>query len=188
MYLPPWYWWPSMTLVLRTHVDPIDMAEPLREAVQRVDPSQPVFNVRTMDQVVTRNTAPPRLQAALLTAFALLTLLLWAVGVAGVVTYTVTRRTTDLALRMALGARLGQMMWAASRNGLTACCAGLLFGLSGAYAFGQILSSVLYEMRPDDPATFVLVAAIELSVAVAACLIPAWRISRFDLSSALRNN
>ena len=139
-----------------------------------------------MEQIVGSSAEGQRTQTMLLTAFAALALLLGAVGVAGVVAYTVERRTKDLAVRLALGATQAQAMRNAARGGLTASGLGLALGLLGAWLLNRWLATLLFQMRPDDPLTFGFVSIILLAVAGAACWFPAQRASHIDPAIALR--
>jgi putative ABC transport system permease protein len=176
----------ALTLAVRTSVDPASLAKPLRDLVQRLDPEQPVFNIRTMDRIVETNAERSRLQTTLLAAFACLALLLGTVGVAGVVAYTIERRTPELALRLALGATPAQAMHNSARGGLTSSCIGLVLGLLGAWGLSRSLSTLIYEVRPHDPITFTGVGALLLAVAVTACWLPARRAIRIDPATALK--
>ena len=187
---PAMYFMPAflstLTLTVRTAGDPAALARSLREAVQRIDPAQPIFNVRTMDEILEANSERSRLQTTLLVSFASLALLLGAIGIAGVVAYSVERRTPELALRLALGATPGAAMRNAANGGLSASLLGLVAGLIGAWVLSRSLASVLYKVRPDDPLTFAGVAIILLGVAVTACLLPARRATRIDPAAALK--
>jgi putative ABC transport system permease protein len=176
----------TLTLAIRTAVDPATLSNSLRETVLRIDPELPLFSVRTMDQILEANAASPRLQTALLSAFALLAVLLGSVGVAGVVAYSVEQRRAELALHLALGATPAQAMRNAARGGLIASVLGLVLGLLGAWGLSQSLSSLLYEIRPDHPPTFAIVAAALFCVALISCWLPARRATRIDPASALR--
>jgi len=141
-----------------------------------------------MDRIVETNAERSRLQTTLLAAFACLALLLGAVGVAGVVAYTVERRAPELALRLALGATPAQAMRNAAGGAMTTSCIGLVFGLLGAWGLSRSLSTFLYEVRPHDPATFAGVGGVLLSVAVISCWLPARRASRIDPAAALKES
>jgi putative ABC transport system permease protein len=185
MYFRPFFL-STLTVVVRTTSEPEDLARALRETVKRIDPAQPVFNIRTMDAVLEANAERSRLQTILLTSFAGLALLLGALGVAGVVAYTVERRAPELALRLALGATPAAAMRKAARGGLSASMIGLLLGLLGAWGLSRSLSSALYKVRPDDPSTFAVVAIVLIGVASLACWIPARRAARIDPAAALK--
>jgi putative ABC transport system permease protein len=187
MYFPfTRFLWPTMTLVVRAHGDPALLGRAVREAVLRVDPNQPVFDIRTMRSVVTASAAEPRLNAVLLTSFAAIALLLAGVGVAGVIAYSVTQRTPELAVRQALGASPRQAMQHVMRGGLTMCLAGIAAGAAGAWALGHLLSGLLFGVEAQDPVTFVLTGTVLLGIAAMACWLPARRATRIDPALALR--
>jgi putative ABC transport system permease protein len=185
MYFPPAFL-STLTLTVRTASDPAQLTRTLRETVQRIDPAQPVFNVRTMDAILEADTARSRLQTTLLVSFASLALFLGAVGIAGVVAYSIERRTPELALRLALGATPAAAMRAAANGGLNASILGLVVGLIGAWGLSRSLGTVLYKVRPDDPLTFAGVSIVLLGVAAAACWLPARRATRIDPAVALK--
>jgi putative ABC transport system permease protein len=185
MYFEPFFL-STLTLVVRTTSEPEDLARALRETVKRIDPAQPLFNVRTMDAVLDANAERSRLQTILLMSFAGLALLLGALGIAGVVAYSVERYTPELALHLALGATPATAMRKAASGGLSASTIGLLLGLLGAWALSRSLSAALYQVRPDDPSTFAVVAIVLIGVASLACWIPARRAARIDPATALK--
>ena len=188
MYLPPtWYLWPTMNLVVRSPLETSAVAAALRQTVARIDPAQPLFAIRTLDEVVASNAARPRLHTGLMASFALLALVLGAVGVFGVVSYAVARRTPELALRLALGASPGQVVRELMRTGVWLCGLGLLLGTGGALLLGRFLSSLLYQVRPDDPFTFAAVGTTLLLVTLLASWLPARRAVRIDPAAALRS-
>jgi predicted permease len=187
MYYPPPPGWSARSVVIRTTVPPGNLTSSLRDVVKRIDPHQPLFDVRTMDRIIESNADRPRIQTTLLTAFAALALVLGAVGIAGVVGYTVERRSRDLAVRLALGATRTQAMGNASRGALIASFTGLGLGLLGAWKLSQWLTSMLFQVRPDDPITFAAVAATLIAVSLAACWLPARRAARIDPAIALKH-
>jgi putative ABC transport system permease protein len=187
MYIRPFFL-ATLTLAVRTTGEPAALTHDLRETVRRLDPDQPVFNVRTMDAVLEANAERSRLQTSLLTAFACLALLLGAVGIAGVVAYTVERRAPDLAVRLALGATPAVAMRSAARGGLIASVVGLIAGLLGASSLSGLLENILFEVRPNDFETFAVVAIVLLAVAVLACWVPARRVSHIDPVAALKRD
>src|SRR5262249_34841354 len=158
----------------------------LRDTVRRIDRSQAVFAVRTMDELVEANADRSRLQTTPLTAFACLALLLGSVGVAGVVAYSVERRTPELALRLALGSTPRQAMRNAASGALISSFVGLGLGLIGAWGLSQPLSALLYGVPPHDLTTFIAVGGALLAVAVVACWLPARRATRIDPAAALK--
>jgi putative ABC transport system permease protein len=185
MYFMPFYL-STLTLAVRTTGNPADLAHALRDAVRGIDPAQPLFNVRTMDAILDANSERSRLQTTLLTVFAGLALLLGAIGVAGVVAYSVERLAPDLAVRLALGATPAAAVINAARRGLTAAATGLVLGLGAAWGLGRPLSNLLYKIRPDDPLTFGGVAIVLLGVAGLAAWLPARRAARIDPAAALK--
>ena len=128
----------------------------------RLDPAQPIFDVRPLEDLLDTNSAPQRLNAFLTSSFALLALALGAVGVAGVVSYSVIRRTPEMAIRMALGATPKRVVRSVTASGLRVCLIGLVAGLAGASVLGRLMARLLYQVRPDDPVIFGAVAAVLL--------------------------
>ncbi|HET9220746.1 MAG TPA: ABC transporter permease [Terriglobia bacterium] len=191
MYFPPLYGPRTLTLAVRTTASPAAITGALRAAVKRIDPAQPLFDIRTMDRIVDDSADRPRLQTTLLTAFAMLALLLGAVGVAGVVAYTVERRAPELAVRLALGSTTGQAMLTAARGGLFASAIGLVMGLAIAWGLSRYWSDLLFQMyqvRPDAPWTFAGVGTALLAVTLLAALLPARRATLIDPAVALRKD
>jgi putative ABC transport system permease protein len=157
----------------------------VRREVQRLDPDQPVFTVQTIDQMMAQATWPYRVFGSLFAIFALIALVLSAVGLYAVMAYSVTQRTAEIGVRMALGADRRRVSWLVLRHGLVQLAIGLSLGLSGAYALSQVLREVLV-VTPRDPPTFASITILLTAVAIAACLIPAHRASRIDPLVALR--
>jgi predicted permease len=188
MYFPPAYGARTLTLAVRTAADPAAMAAALRAAVKRIDPAQPLFDIRTVDSVLETSADRPRLQTTLLTGFAMLALILGAVGIAGVVAYTVERRTPDLAVRLALGATAAQAMWHAARGTLLASAIGLLVGLAAALGLSRYWSTLLYGVQPDDPLTFAGVGTTLLAITLLATWLPARRATLIDPVIALKKD
>lgn len=185
VYVPAW---PlrDFSVTLRAHGDSTQMTTALRRAVARLDPAQPVFDTLPLEDLRDADAARPRLNAFLTASFALLALALGAVGVAGMVSYAVVRRTPEMAIRMTLGATTGQVVRAVTANALRVCLIGLGAGLAGAVALGRAASQLLYQVRPGDPAILGAVAAALLGAALLASWLPARRIARIDPVSALR--
>jgi putative ABC transport system permease protein len=187
MYFPSTYFlWPTMTLVVRSHGDPATLARSVREVVAKIDPNQPLFDVRSMRSIVSEHAAEPRLNAVLLTSFAALALLLAGVGVAGVIAYAVVQRTPELAMRQALGATPRQAMQHVMGSGMRMCLLGIAIGGAAALALGRTLSGVLFGIDAQDPATFAATGAALLAIALVACWLPARRATRIEPSLALR--
>jgi predicted permease len=176
----------SAALLIRSRVDPTAMMNAVRREVQAVDPDQPVFTVQTIDQVMAQATWPYRIFGSLFAVFALIALVLSAVGLYAVMAYSVTQRTAEIGVRMALGAERRQISWLILRRGLAQVGVGLALGLAGAYGLSQVLTELLAGISPTDPVTFATITVLLAGVAAAACLIPARRATRVDPLVALR--
>ena len=174
------------TVIVRTRVDPLTIAAAVRATVYAIDPDLSVAELGTMAQIVARSAAAPRFRTLLLGAFAALALLLAAIGIYGVVSYSVSQRTRELAIRSALGARAGTLVGTVVRDGLAPVALGLLLGLTGALALSPVLAAVLFGVTTKDPLVFLVVPAILLFVALIATLAPAYRATRADPMTVLR--
>jgi putative ABC transport system permease protein len=177
--------WPTMTVVVRTETD-IPVAAVLRKVVGGADPQLAVFNVRTMKTLLDNGSAQPRVTAWLVGLFAILALVLAAIGVYGVLAYLVTQRTREIGLRIALGARPGSVLGLVIGHSLRLSLAGVALGVAGAVMLGPAIESQLYGVKPRDPATLVIVPLALLFVAVLASYIPARRATQVDPLTALR--
>ncbi len=174
-------------VMVRSALPPASVMDSIRRAVSAVDPDQPVFNLRTVDQMLRQSMWPYRVFGSLFAFFALIGLLLSAVGLYAVVAYSVTQRTQEIGVRMALGAQGRQVTWMILRRGLIQLSLGLALGLAGGYFAAKALpSQILVQTKPTDPATFIAIAAILTIVAIAACILPARRAMRVDPLVALR--
>jgi predicted permease len=176
----------SATLVIRTTTAPSGMALPAQQAIAGIDPGLAVANVLTMDQILGQSTIGASFDATLLLAFAVISLVLAAVGLFGVLSYIVAQRKAEIGIRIALGAQRPQVMRLMLRDGLQPALSGLVIGLIAATAVGQLIRSMLYGTRALDPAVYVVVSATLLITAILACALPAWRASRLDPMTALR--
>ncbi|MGC2090798.1 MAG: FtsX-like permease family protein, partial [Candidatus Acidiferrales bacterium] len=176
----------SANFIARTSADPAVMLPALRRAVWSEDKNAPITEVETMDQMVASDIAEPRFQAILLGSFGALGLLLSIVGIYGVISYGVTQRTREIGVRMALGAQPANVLRMVIREGMLLAAAGIIGGIAGALALGRVLQSLLFEVKPTDPATLISVAVVLALVALAACYIPARRAMRVDPMVALR--
>jgi predicted permease len=174
------------SLVVRSSYDVTQLALPIQQIIQQMDRDLPLSNILTMDQLIGRNTMDESFNAALLMAFAVLSLVLAAVGLFGVLSYIVAQRTTEIGIRIALGAQREQVMRLMLGDGLRPAIFGLLLGLIASAGVTRLIQSMLYGTSPFDPLVFVLVAVMLLLVAAAACALPAWRASRLDPMQALR--
>ena len=178
--------WQSMVLVAKTKVEPASMAAPIRQQVWAIDKNQPVFAVHTMREVRAISLALYSFSSVMLSIFAGLALLLAAIGIYGVMSYAVTQRTQEIGIRMALGARVRDVLKLVVRNGMSLAVIGVLVGLAGAYALTRLLASLLVGVTPTDVMTFSIVTFGLLVVALLACYIPARRATKVDPLVALR--
>jgi putative ABC transport system permease protein len=176
----------GMTLTIGTEGDPRRLIEAVRAEVRALDPTMPVSQVQTLDDVLSTSLAQPRFGAVLLGAFAALALGLAVVGIHGVLAYSVSQRTGEIGIRLALGARAGQVVGLVVRQGFVAALAGVLAGTILAWYLADLLSGLLYGVEAQDPATFATVPALLLAVAVVACWLPAVRAARVRPAAALR--
>jgi putative ABC transport system permease protein len=176
----------TMTVVLRTTREPASLVARLRAAVREGDPSIPLDQVRTLDDWLVETVASPRLTTIIAEAFAAIAVLLAALGIYGVVAYSVGQRTPEFGLRMAVGATKRDLVKLVLRGGLRSAVIGTCLGLAGAFALSRVIASLLYEVRPDDPLTFVTAAALLVAIALLACYVPARRAARVDPLVALR--
>jgi putative ABC transport system permease protein len=177
----------SMSIVLRTEVEPLGVVRAARNEVAAIDKNLSIYNVKTLDQYLSDSVAVPQFISLMLGIFAGAALLLAAVGLYGVVSYSVTQRTHEIGIRMALGAKRLDVLSMVVRQGLVLTFIGLVAGLAGAVAFTRFLASLLYDVRPTDPGTFAAVAFILAAVACGAAFIPARRATRVDPMVALRH-
>jgi len=173
-------------LAVHTAGDPLRFSVAVQKQIASLDPELPVSDVRTMEQVIGESLVNASLSASLVLAFAILSLLLASVGLYGVLSYLTTQRTTELGIRMALGAQRDQLLQLMLFDGLRPALFGLGLGLVASVAATRIFQSMLFGTKPLDPVVLVGVIATLLAVAVLACLAPAWRASRLDPMQALR--
>ena len=174
------------TLVVRTSGDPMSMANAVRSAVWSVDKDQPVWKVRTVEFLINRDLGPRRFLMSLLAGFAGLALLLAAIGIYSVISYSVTQRTHEIGLRMALGAQTGDVLRLVVGQGMTLTLVGVGVGLATAYALTRLIAGMLFGVSATDPITFTGISVLLAGVALAACFVPARRAARVDPMIALR--
>jgi putative ABC transport system permease protein len=178
--------WNSMGMVIRTAGDPAAFAATLRREVKSLDKDQPVYRLRTMDDVVMNSLGARRVSMQLFAVFACAALLLAAIGIYGVIAYTVTQRTHEIGIRMALGAQTGDVLGMVVREGMMLIIIGVGVGLLGAFALAKAIASLLFGVGATDLPTMLVVIPILVAVAFIACLLPARRATLVDPVQALR--
>jgi predicted permease len=177
---------PPLYVVVLGTGQPAALAGTLRSTVQSIDSNLAVFNVETLPELVSSSMTGTTYQTFLLGIFAGLALLLASVGIYGVLSYLLAQRTNEIGIRMALGAGRKDVLWMILRQALLLTGAGIAVGVAGAYALTGLLRTLLYGVKPTDPATFVVVSLLMAAVAMLACLVPVWRATRVDPMVALR--
>ena len=177
---------PQAFLVVRTDGDPVSLSTAIREAVRSVDAGQPVYSLASMDQHIANSLGPRRFAVHLLELFAGIAVLMAALGLYGVIRYTVAQRTQEIGIRMTLGAQRAQVLSLVVGHALRLAVAGVVAGAVAAFVLAQLLASQLFEVRAFDPATFGTMALGLLVVAFAASYGPARRATRVDPMEALR--
>jgi putative ABC transport system permease protein len=175
------------SFLVRTAFDPRAITGAVEKQVWSVDKNAPISELRTMDQVMRATVAEPRFRTLLLGSFGLLGLALALIGVYGVISYAVSQRTHEIGIRMALGAQSSDLLRMVIGEGMLLAAAGIAAGTLGALSLGRVLQSMLFEMKPTDPATFIGVALVLGAAALAACYIPARRAAKMDPVVALRH-
>jgi putative ABC transport system permease protein len=175
-----------MTVIVRGSADPNQMVAAVREQVKAVDPDQPIYSVRTMDEIRAESVAPERLNLTLLSIFAGIALVLAIVGIYGVMSYTVTQRTHEIGIRMAIGAQPRDVFKMVIGQGMMLTLIGVAVGLVGAFALTRLMTTMLFGVEPTDPATFVSIAVLLTSVALVACYVPGRRATKVDPVVSLR--
>ena len=177
---------PTRVLV-RAQTDPVALSGHVRDAVHAVDAEQPVENFRTLEATRSSTTATKRLSVVLLGLFAALALVITVTGIAAVIATSVSQRTREFGLRLALGAERVSVLAMVMRQGLALVLVGLALGMAGALVLSRVLSSLLFETDPTDIVTFASVSLVFVSTGLAACYLPARRAMTVDLMVALRN-
>ncbi|HXU38418.1 MAG TPA: ABC transporter permease [Blastocatellia bacterium] len=178
--------WGAAYLAVRTSVNPASLASAIREQIWELDKDIPIANLATMDQLLAESVAQPRFRAFLLGLFAALALVLASVGIYGVISYSVTQRTHEIGIRMALGAQARDVSTLVIRQGIALALIGVSIGLVGSVWLTRLLENLLFQVSATDGSIFAGVATLLIAVAVLACWIPARRASRLDPMAALR--
>jgi putative ABC transport system permease protein len=178
--------WNNMGVALRAAAEPTALAAAARDEVMKLDPTQPVFNLKTVERMIHERTSPKRIMTALMGVFAGIALLLAGVGLYAVMAYAVSQRTREIGVRLALGARPRDILRLVTGQGLKLTLAGLALGMAGAFALTRVMAPLLYGVTATDPLTFILISLSLASVALVACWIPARRATKVDPMIALR--
>ena len=177
---------PRMSLVIRTTTDPLTVVAAVRREVQTLDPNQPVFNVSTMEKTLDQSLGTQRLSMALLAVLASLALILAAVGIYGVMSYTVTQRTHEIGIRMAIGAQRRDVFRLVIGRGMVLVLIGVALGLIASFSLTRLMKTMIFGVAPTDPATFISIAVLLTAVALVACYVPGRRATKVDPLVALR--
>ncbi|MBD0372280.1 MAG: ABC transporter permease [Pyrinomonadaceae bacterium] len=189
----PMVYWPhpelvynGMTIVVRTTNDPTQLAAAAQAQIQSIDPNQPVSDIRTMNQWLSESVARSRFNTLLLGLFSAVALVLASVGIFGVINYTVTQRTHEIGIRMALGASARDILKMVVGQGMLLALIGIVLGLAASFLLTRAMSSLLFNVSATDPLTFIFISLLLAAVAFIACYIPARRATRVDPMNALR--
>ncbi|HXI24030.1 MAG TPA: ABC transporter permease [Pyrinomonadaceae bacterium] len=176
----------GMTIVVKGNGDPNQLIAAARNQVRTLDPDQPIYNIRTMDEIRGESVAPQRLNLMLLSIFAGIAFVLAIVGIYGVMSYAVTQRTHEIGIRMAIGAQPRDVFRMILGQGMLLTVIGMVAGLVGAFALTRLMATMLFSIKPTDPLTFAAVAALLVAVALIACYIPGRRATKVDPVNSLR--
>ncbi len=176
----------GMTVVVKGKADPSQLISSLRQQVKMVDPDQPIYNIRTMDDIRAESVAPERLNLTLLSIFAGIALVLAIVGIYGVMSYAVTQRTHEIGVRMAIGAQSWDVFRMILGQGMTLALIGIGIGLVGALVLTRLMTTMLFGVEPTDPVTFAVIALLLTGVALMACYVPGRRATKVDPVVSLR--
>jgi ABC-type antimicrobial peptide transport system permease subunit len=174
-------------LALLTAADPMSVAETARAVVARIDRGTPVTKTKSLERIAFDSMSQPRIQTSLMAGFAVAALLLSALGIYGVLSYSVAQSTHELGIRMALGASAADILRLVLGQGLLLAGAGLAVGFAGSLALTRLLASMLFHVKPTDPATFAAVALLLALVALVAAFVPARRATRVDPLTSMRS-
>jgi putative ABC transport system permease protein len=188
MYLPhyqsaePRY----MTLVVKSASDPMGLVAAVQSEVWNIDKNLPVSQIMSMEQAISDSVGQQRFNMLLLGIFAGLAMILAAIGIYGVMSYSVTQRTHEIGIRMALGASYSDVLWMIVKQGITLTAIGVSLGIAGAFILTRLMSSLLYGVSATDPITFIVIPLLLTGVALGACFVPARRATKVDPMIALR--
>lgn len=176
----------GMTVLIKGASDPNQTLAAVREQVKNVDPDQPIYNIRTMDDIRAESIAPERLNLTLLSIFAGIALVLALLGIYGVMSYSVTQRTHEIGIRMAIGAQPWDVFRMILGQGMVLALVGIVLGLIGAFALTRLMTTMLFGVEPTDPATFAVIATLLAAVALLACYLPGRRATKVNPVVSLR--
>ncbi|MGH9971007.1 MAG: ABC transporter permease [Pyrinomonadaceae bacterium] len=176
----------GMAVIIKASGDPNQLIASAREQVKAVDPEQPIYSIRTMNEIRAESVAPERLNLTLLSIFAGIALVLAIVGIYGVMSYSVTQRTHEIGIRMAIGAQPRDVFRMVMGQGMLLAMIGVAIGLVGAFGLTRLMTAMLFGVEPTDPATFVVIALLLTVVALVACYVPGRRATKVDPVVSLR--
>jgi putative ABC transport system permease protein len=177
---------PEMSLVIRTSTNPLSLAAALKSQIQMIDKDLPIDDAKTMQQLLAESSSGRRFNMLLLSVFAAVALVLAIVGIYGVMSYTVARRTHEIGIRVAVGAQPLDVFRMVIGQGMKLAIIGVACGLAGAFGLTRLMTTMLFGVEPTDPATFVSIAVLLTGVTLVACYIPARRATKVDPLVALR--
>ena len=178
--------YPSMTFAIRTRTDSASVATAARNVIHQLDPDQPIGQVASMDSLMAKSVARARFNSTLLAIFSLVALVMAAVGIYGVMSYSVLQRTHEIGVRMALGAQRADVLKLILRQGVMLAVIGVLVGLAGSFGLTRIISTLLFDVAATDKTTFAAVAFGLFLITFLASYLPAWRATRINPLDALR--
>jgi ABC-type antimicrobial peptide transport system permease subunit len=173
-------------LVIRADSNVASLAAAATRIVRRIAPAAPIENVLTVAQIKDQSVAPRRLNAELISSFGILAVIIAAVGIAGVLAFSVSTRTNEIGIRMSLGADSGRVQQMILREGGVLLAIGLVLGVTGAFFAARVIRGLLFGVAPHDPTTFIGVAVLMAAIGIGACWIPALRAARIDPAIAMR--
>jgi len=176
----------SMTVIIKGTSDPNQLIGSVRQAIKEIDPDQPMYNPRTMGEIRAESVAPERLSLTLLAIFAGIALVLAIVGIYGVMSYSVTQRTHEIGIRMAIGAQQRDVFRMILGQGMKLALIGIGIGLVGAFALTRLMASMLFGVEPTDATTFGTISILLTAVALLACFLPGRRATKVEPTVSLR--